>query len=40
MGRWDARFPEIEVIALEEVNRHHPAGQGGRRLESFRSTRG
>ena len=24
MGRWDARFPEIEVIALEEVNRIIP----------------
>ena len=24
MGRWDGRFPEIEVIALEEVNRIIP----------------
>ncbi len=24
MGRWDARFPEIEVIALEELNRIIP----------------
>jgi tetratricopeptide (TPR) repeat protein len=24
MGRWDARFPEIEVIALEEINRLIP----------------
>jgi tetratricopeptide (TPR) repeat protein len=24
MGRWDARFPEIEVIALEELNRLLP----------------
>ena len=24
MGRWDARFPEIEVIALEELNRMIP----------------
>ncbi len=24
MGRWDARFPEIEVIALEELNRTIP----------------
>jgi uncharacterized protein YfaP (DUF2135 family) len=24
MNRWDARFPEIEVIALEEVNRIIP----------------
>jgi hypothetical protein len=24
MGRWDQRFPEIEVIALEEVNRIIP----------------
>ncbi len=24
MGQWDARFPEIEVIALEEVNRIIP----------------
>ena len=24
MGRWDARFPEIEVIALEEINSIFP----------------
>jgi tetratricopeptide (TPR) repeat protein len=27
MNRWDARFPEIEVIALEEVNRIIPKAQ-------------
>ena len=29
LGRWDARFPEIEVIALEEANRFASAGEGG-----------